>query len=193
MTDKEITAKYGLKNKWHGLALLCHLILIILGIIIASVQLVVNSELTLSTGINLIAAYLLLIGYASYGYKFPIISVQILIILIAIANQLGAIFSFATGAEGLHMILPCVINVVLFIAALLLKKSYKWSQFLLGLCFAADFVHFICRLIYEPGQSFWYYSMAFLFVILEAALMFINYSHRQREIIARQKQSEEAQ
>ena len=82
---------------------------------------------------------------------------------------------------ALYMIPAFIINIIAAAAAIIMKKSYKISQLLLGICFAIDFVQFIMRAVSAPGESILFYASLFQFVILDMTLLLINYSYHERE------------
>ena len=126
-------------------------------------------------------------GYAVYGYKFPIISVQVALVLIAVIDIIALFISSHQGLEVGSFILVIIINCLLIAAAITMKKSFKISQSLLYICFVIDFVQIIIKNIHAPNEPLIYYFMSLQFVIMEATLLLINYSYHQRELNRKSK------
>ena len=189
MNETELREKYGLKNKGHGIVLFIQMILIILGIVLCILDFV-SGKFSFGTTSEIVLCYLFLVGYATYGYKFPIISVQIVILLVAVINEIAVVLTLIKDPTALYMIPAFIINIVAAAAAIVMKKSDKISQILLCLCLATDFVQFIIRAVSEPGQSILFYASLFQFVILDVTLVLINYSYHERQKYLHKEESD---
>ena len=186
MDDLKIREKYDLNGKRHGIILFIQMILVILGMAICVLELISGSP-NYVVSIDMLLIFMLIVGYAVYGYKFPIISVQVALVLIAVIDVIALFISSHQGLEVGSFILVIIINCLLIAAAITMKKSFKISQSLLYICFVIDFVQIIIKNIHAPNEPLIYYFMSLQFVIMEATLLLINYSYHQRELNRKNK------
>ena len=180
MNEEMIKSKYDLNGRRHAITLFVQMILVVIGIILCVL------ELTTGTTNNMISAdvlvmFLLITGFSLVGYKYPYISVRMLLFLIAGLDLIATAIMMSRGIIGLHILPVFAINVLLIIAALTVQKNFRLSQTLLCICLVIDTLQFILKLIFEPGQSVLYYAMSFQLLIMEGSLLLINYSHHLRQ------------
>lgn len=180
MDEKRIQEKYNLNGKRHGIVLFIQMILIIFGLAICALEIASGSP-NYIVSFDMIVIFLIIIGYSFYGYKFPIISVQAALILVAVIDIIALLLSASKGIEVGNFVLVLIINCLLIGAAIVMKNSFKISQCMLLICFLIDAVQIVIKFIHAPNEPFIFYLMSFQFVIMEATLMLINYSYHQRE------------
>lgn len=156
------------------------MLLITFGMVICVLEMLSGSSSYL-VSLDMTVIFLITVVYAVYGYKFPLISVQTLIASIAIIDIIALFVSVAQGAEVGNLFLVMLINCLLLVAAIVMKKSLKISQILLFICFLIDIAQLVIKNIHAPKEPLIFYLMSCQFVIMEATLMLINYSYHQRQ------------
>ena len=181
MNDQQIREKYHLNGKRHAVILFIQMILVILGIGICAAEALSGSP-NYIISIDMLIIFLVVVGYAVYGYKFPVISVQASLILIVIIDlvSLFLVHSTQQGEPG-NVFLVLLINLLLAAAAVFMKKDYKVSQVMLLICLVIDIAQFVIKVVQSPQEPLIFYLMSFQFIIMEATLMLINYSFHERE------------
>jgi len=179
--------KIELSSTGRSLLLGGQMLLLLVGFIFCIVGMA-KHELNVPMGVEICICYFFLIGYAAYGYRFPIFSLQILVIAIAATNCITAIESLARGMSTVEWVPMLIANLFAVGAGILLNRHFKISQILLATCVLIDIAQFVLRLVFNSGLSFLYYAAVFQFLILDGTLMLVNYSYHARE---REKNREE--
>lgn len=180
MDADKIREKYDLNGKRHGIILFIQMILVIIGMALSILEMLSGSP-NYIVSLDMLVIFLIIVGYAFYGYKFPIIAVQAALVIISVIDIIALLISASRGLEVGSFALVMIINCLLIAAAIIMPKSYKISQCLLFICFAIDVVQIILKYMHSPDEPLIYYAMSFQFVIMEATLLLINYSYHQRE------------
>jgi hypothetical protein len=115
MTDQEVREKYGLRDKPHGIKLLILMALVIIGLVINVVGIIMlnlpgNQQVSAILGT---VTYLLIIGYAVYGYKKE----KIFFNLIVGAYILELVLSGITIWQGSFSVFEKSVTVMGFVVA----------------------------------------------------------------------------
>jgi hypothetical protein len=100
MTDQEVREKYGLRDKPHGIKLVILMVLVILGLIFNVIGFVIQDlpAFQKASAVLGLITYLLIIGYALYGYKKEKIFFNAIVVAYILELILTGVFVWQNSA-----------------------------------------------------------------------------------------------